>query len=54
MGSKYTIKVWGQHSDWTTEYSNLMVWQGESFIAALWQLMKQRRAGYGCVTFECR
>jgi hypothetical protein len=58
MGNKYTVQVWGQH--WkevglhNESYSYRAVWAGESLIAALWNLFKARRLGFGCTTLEMR
>jgi hypothetical protein len=53
MGSKYSVQVWGR---WLPgeDYSYTMVWQGQSFLQALWELVKARRLGFGCTKLECR
>jgi hypothetical protein len=51
MGNKFTVEVWCEDSDgyfWDTE------WQGESFVIALWQLIKAKRLGCGCTRLMWR
>ena len=57
MGNKYYVWAWGKHeptplSD--SEYSNKEMWRGQSVFAALYNLWKIKRQGWGLVTLECR
>lgn len=60
MGNKYTIMAWGKHDDmwdpWANDkgYSNKEMWRGQFILAALYNLWKIKRRGFGCVTLECR
>lgn len=54
MGSTWEVRVW-KPLDWNGgEYGYEQVWQGESALSALWQMVKAKRAGYGCVTLGWR
>ena len=51
MGSKYEVMVFGE----ITDYEHRNFWRGESFIYALWNMIKAKRKGvYGCVTLYWR
>jgi hypothetical protein len=56
MGCKYTVQVWGKHWERVGDdgYSYLQVWQGQSLMRALWELVKAKRLGFGCTTLEWR
>lgn len=53
MGNTYEVEVW-RYSDIVDGYRNEQFWRGESFIAALWNLWKAKREGYGCVRLAWR
>lgn len=53
MGNTYTVEVWKKR-EWGDTYGNEMIWQGESFLRAIIELIKAKRLGYGCVTLDWR
>ena len=53
MGYKYEIYAYYWSDDFE-EYRDNEFWRGESFIAAMYQLLKAKSKGYGCVTFYLR
>jgi len=55
MGCEFTVEVW-KRRDWGMDnsYHYEMVWQGESLLAALWNLLKAKRLGHGCTTLSWR
>lgn len=52
MGSKYTVEAWGKHDG--CNYSDSVMWQGQSLVAGLWSLWRVKRQGFGCVKLYCR
>lgn len=52
MGNTWEIEVWTQLEEWGYGYSHF--WSGESWIAAVWNLVKAKRKGYGCITLHWR
>ena len=53
MGNTYTVEVWKKR-DWDDSYGYEMIWQGESFLRAIIELVKAKRLGYGCTTLSWR
>lgn len=52
MGNTFTITAWGKHDGYN--YSESVVWAGESALKAIAAFIKAKRTGYGCVKFEWR
>ena len=53
MGNTLEIQVW-KFVDWRDAYAYEEYWRGESWIAALWNFLKAKREGHGCVTLHWR
>lgn len=53
MGNTFEVTYWGK-SDFSNGYSDRQLWQGESFIAAIFNLIKAKRAGHACVSLKWR
>lgn len=53
MGNTYTVEVWDKWTD-KEDYHYHEFWRGESFFAALFNLWKAKRTGFGCVKLEWR
>jgi hypothetical protein len=53
MGNTFEISVW-KMIDWKNEYGYEEFWRGENCIMALYQFIKAKREGYGCVTLHWR
>jgi hypothetical protein len=51
MGNTWTIEVW---AEFMGKYRYLEFWRGQSWIGAIWHLIKAKRKGYGCVTLHWR
>jgi hypothetical protein len=52
MGNTWEIEVWNQQPEGHWGYSDF--WCGESCFAAVWNFIRAKRAGYGCVTLHWR
>ena len=52
MGNTYEVSVWENHSDGMYGYRTK--YDGESFLKAIYMMIKLKRAGIGCVKFEWR
>lgn len=52
MGWKYEVEAWEKCSD--GEYRYVTKWGGSYLLLALWNLIKVKRQGYGCVTLSWR
>lgn len=53
MRNTWSVEIYGQWFG-AREYSFLQVWQGKSFIKALWAMRKYRQDGTGCIKLEWR
>lgn len=54
MGNTFTIEVWGPFDHRNADYAYAEFWRGDSPLAALWHLIRAKRAGFGCVKLEWR
>lgn len=61
MGNTFEIQAWEQvvkdafwDDAFPLEYHYVTKWTGESFLAAVWNLIKVKRQGFGCVTLSWR
>ena len=54
MGNTWEIKVWKQIEWKNMEWDYEPFWQGESWLSAMWYLIKAKRQGHGCVTLHWR
>lgn len=55
MGYTWEIEVWeriDKGSYYTYGYKQF--WYGDSFLSAVWNFLKAKRAGYGCITLHWR
>lgn len=55
MGNKFEVWVW-VHLELSGDdtYSYNQYWRGQSFIKAIYHLLKAKQKGYGCVKLEYR
>lgn len=53
MGNTYSVEVWKKR-EWGDTCDYEIIWQGESFVRAIIELIKTKRLGYGCVTLNWR
>ena len=54
MGNTWEIQVWKSIEWQGGAYGYEEFWRGESWIAALWNFLKAKRKGYGCITLHWR
>jgi len=54
MGWTYEIEAWEPYPYPDERYHYVTKWTGESFLAAIWNLIKVKRQGFGCVTLHWR
>lgn len=55
MGNTWEIKVWTRLEEWRGGgYGYVEFWRGQSWMAAVWNFIKAKRAGYGCVALHWR
>ena len=58
MGNTFEVQVWGRAHVLGEfdlgEYRYTQFWAGQNFLSAIWNMIKAKRAGYGCVTLHWR
>ena len=54
MGNTWEVQVWKRSGDGISQWHYEQFWQGESALAALWHMVKAKRAGYRCVMLTWR
>lgn len=58
MGNTWEIQVWKRLDDrggaYVGDYGYEEFWRGQSALSALWNFIKAKREGYGCVTLHWR
>ena len=52
MGNTWEVLAWSKHND--DEYSDPLVYGGESLLKAFAAFFRAKRKGYGCVTIKWR
>lgn len=53
MGNTWTIEIWQKNEDIGC-YEDVEFWRGESFFAAMWNMLKAKKTGVGCVKLYWR
>ena len=57
MGNTWIIEIWtivGNFANGEDELGDKEYWRGESCILAIWNFIKAKREGHGCVTLYWR
>lgn len=53
MGNKYVVTAWGQFHG-SVYYTDEIIYDGRSIVVAIYTMIKYKRKGFGCITFEWR
>ena len=53
MGNTFEIEVWAFDDD-LDQYRYQQFWAGQNIFVGIWNMIKAKREGYGCVTFHWR
>lgn len=54
MGNTCAVEVWKESQYRAGEYSYEEFWRGQSAIAAIYNFIRAKQAGYGCVALKWR
>jgi hypothetical protein len=54
MGNTWEVHVWKRIAWRNNQYGYEEYWRGESCLAAIWNFIKAKREGHGCVVLYWR